>query len=222
MKKICLLLLVILGINCSSAQAFDFSDLRHLLAPQQKQVKKEKPEPETPDDSISPSKQAILYYNENNISGAFNTLTAIKDNARTAQDWLLLGNILQDQDKISDADFMYQRAILTDPKNYKAYYNLGNIYLAQEKPYLAIVNYKKAIKANYEFPYAYYNMGCAYLKIGNLKKAKLYFLKAIEMKNTVPDFHYNLAYTYKMLNKTKQAKQYLNNYNKLIENSAQE
>jgi tetratricopeptide (TPR) repeat protein len=49
---------------------------------------------------------------------------------------LLIGNILQDQDKIADAAFMYQRAIAVDPKFYKAYYNLGNIYLEDEKPYV--------------------------------------------------------------------------------------
>lgn len=168
------------------------------------------------DDSLTPSEQATIFYNENNIKNSFDTLLMIKDADRTAQDWLLLGNILQDQGKMSDAIFMYQRAITLDSKFYKAYYNLGNMYLEDDKPYLAIENYRKANKSNSEFPYAYYNLGCAYLKIGNLKKARIAFLKAIEIKNTEADFHYNLAYTYKMMNKPKFGKQYLDNYNKLM------
>lgn len=177
------------------------------------------PVKQTYDDALTPSEQAVLFYNENNLKSAFEILLTIKEADRTAQDWLLLGNILQDQNKISDAVFMYQRATIVDPKFYKPYYNLGNIYLEDEKPFMAIENYRKANKINNNFPYAYYNLGCAYLKAGNLKKAKIAFLKAIELKNTEPNFHYNLAYTYKRLNNPKLAKQYLGFYDKLMENN---
>lgn len=171
------------------------------------------------DDEFTKHEQAILLYNENNLKASFDVLLSIKEAERTAHDWLLLGNILQEQSKLPDAIFMYQRAILVDPAFYKAYYNLGNMYLEDEKQYLAIENYRKANKANPEFAYAYYNLGCAYLKTGDLKRAKIAFLKAVELKNTVPEFHYNLAYTYKKLNKQKLAQQYLDNYNKLMESN---
>lgn len=220
MKKIVLLLFItLLSANCSFASGFNFNGLnkffkKHTAQEQKVNVKSANPAKE---DDLSPSEQATLYYNENNIKKSFDTLVAIKEQDRTVQDLLLLGNILQDQDKTSDAVFMYQRAILLDPKCYKPYYNLGNIYLEEEKPQMAIANYRKANKANNKFPYAYYNLGCAYLKIGELKKAKIVFLKAIELKNTEPSFHYNLAYTYKMLKNPKLAKQYLGFYNKLME-----
>ncbi len=219
MKKIVLLLIIIIfSTNCVSAKGFGSNFFKNLM---NKPTAQERLEPvkQTYYDALSPSEQAILLYNENNSKNAFETLLKIKEADRTAQDWILLGNLLQDQDKISDAVFMYKRAISINPKFYKAYYNLGNIYLEEEKPYLAIENYRKANKLNPEFPYAYYNLGCAYLKSGNLKKAKIAFLKSIEIKNTEPDFHYNLAYTYKMLKKTKLAKKYLGFYNKLIENN---
>lgn len=171
----------------------------------------------TPDDGYTLSQQATLLYNENDSKKAMETLLTIPETKRTADDWLLLGNMLQDQNRNSDAIFMYQRAILLNPKFYKAYYNLGNIYLSEEKPFLAIENYKKANRANSEFSYSYYNLGCAYIQAGDLKRAKIVFLKAIEIKNTEPDFHYNLAYVYKKLNKPKLSKQYLGFYNKLME-----
>lgn len=161
--------------------------------------------------------QANIFYAENDIKSAFNLFLSIPDNERSAQNWLLLGNILQDQGKIDEAVFMYNKAIEVDNKFYKAYYNLGNIYLQDGRPNMAIEQYKKVIKLNPEYPYAHYNLGCAYIKLGKYSKAKFELLTATDLKNTVPDFHYNLAYVYKQLNKEKLAKQYLDYYNKLIQ-----
>lgn len=218
MKKIVLLLtFIILSVNCANAQPSSANKFKDYF---NKTVlhKKGSQEPAADVDMLTKSQQAVLYYNENNLKGALEVLLSISENDRTAQDWLLLGNILQDQGKNTDAVFMYQRAITVNPKFYKPYYNLANIYLEEEKPFMAIEAYRKANKANPDFAYGYYNLGCAYLKVGNLNKAKIAFLKAVELKNSEPDFHYNLAYTYKKLNKPKLAKQYLENYNKLINN----
>ncbi|MDR1167648.1 MAG: tetratricopeptide repeat protein [Heliobacteriaceae bacterium] len=162
--------------------------------------------------------QINALYAQNNIDKALDLLISVPEEKRTPQDYLLLGNILQDKGKNGEAIFMYNRAILADKKYYKAYYNLGVIYLQEEKPNLAISQFKQVIKLNPEFAYAHFNLGCAYIKTGELKKAKNEFLRAIELKNTVPDFHYNLAYAYKKLNKEKSAKLYLGYYNKLMEN----
>lgn len=217
MKKITLLLIISLfTFNCANAKTSSSVKLKNMFHKKETVQK-----PVETNAEMTKSEQAVALYSSNNIKGAFDILLSIKESDRTAQDWLLLGNILQDQEKLADATFMYQRAMSVDGKYYKPYYNLGNIYLEEDKPNLAIENYRKANKLNNQFPYAYYNLGCAYLKIGKLKEAKIAFLKAIELKNTVPDFHYNLAYTYKKLNKPKLSKQYLNNYNKLIESQAQ-
>lgn len=219
MKKIILLVAIILiSNNCANAQSFNFDSAKKFFT---KSAVKEQNASEqlSANDTLTKNEQAVLFYNENNIKSSLETLLTIKEAERTPENWVLLGNILQDQGRTSDAIFMYQRASAINPKFYKPYYNLGNIYLEEEKPYLAIENFRKANKANNQFSYAYYNLGCAYLKIGNLKKAKIAFLKAIELKNTEPDFHYNLAYTYKMLNNPKLSKQYLGFYNKLIENN---
>jgi|UniRef100_UPI0040295D92 tetratricopeptide (TPR) repeat protein len=163
------------------------------------------------------SNQANIFYAENDIKSAFNLFLSIPENERSAQNWLLLGNILQDQGKIDEATFMYNKAIELDNKYYKAYYNLGNIYLQDGRPNMAIEQYKKVIKLKPEYPYAHYNLGCAYIKLGKYGKAKFELLTAIDLKNTVPDFHYNLAYVYKQLNKEKSAKTYIEYYNKLIQ-----
>lgn len=162
------------------------------------------------------SKQAVAFYSDNNYNKTMDLILQIDENERTAQDWLILGNLLDEKGEKDNAIFMYQKAINTDKKYYKAYYNLANIYLADERYNMAIDNYKKALLYNRENPYICYNLGCAYLKQGNIKKAKTNFIKAVTLKNDVPEFHYNLAYVYKNLNKTKLANTYLDNYNKLM------
>ena len=158
-----------------------------------------------------------ILYAENNLKEAFNLLLTIPEEERTATNWLLMGNIMQDEKRIDDAIFMYNSAISADEKSFKAHYNLGNIYFEQGQTDKAIEEFKKTVKYNPAFAYGYYNLGCAYLKAGKYKAAKWEFLRAIDLNNQIADFHYNLAYTYKQLKNEKQAKVYLGYYNKIIE-----
>ena len=224
MKKIFLLLLILtISSPCAFSQEKKQLDFKQIFnkKPAQEQRNIANPlmqEPAT--DDMTAAQEANLFYSSNELKKAFDILLTIPETQRTPQEWLLLGNILQDQDKTSDAIFMYQRAIMIDAKYYKAYYNLANIYLEDEKPFLAIENYRKANKSKNDFPYAYYNLGCAYIQAGELKNAKIAFLKAIELNKNDPDFYYNLAFTYKKLNKPQLAKQYLDIYNKAIDSMA--
>lgn len=168
------------------------------------------------------SEQAKLLYADNSIEESFNLLLSIPEEERTAENWLLLGNLLQDKGRDDDALFMYSQAVLKDDKFYKAHYNLGNFYLNSDKPNMAIDEYKKVLKLKNDYAYAYYNLGCAYLKLGQYRKAKNAFLDAVYFKNTEPDFYYNLAYVYKKMNKEKDAKAYLEIYNKIMETQIDE
>ena len=161
------------------------------------------------------SKQATAFYSDNNYNKSMDLLLQINETERTAQDWLLIGNILEDKGEAENAKFMYHKATVVDPKYYKAYYNLGNYYFKHNKYNMAIKNYKKAVSIKNDNPYLYYNLSCAYIKTGDLKKAKTALDNALTYKNDIPEVHYNLAYIYKKLNKQKLAETYLNNYNKL-------
>ena len=163
------------------------------------------------------SQQARVLYAQNNIDETLKLLKTKSEEELTAEDYLILGNIYQDQDNLNAAIMMYQKAIDKEPKAYKAHYNLGTIYLEQEQPNLALIELKKAVKYNDKFAYGYYNMGCAYLKLKKYGTAKYNFFRAIDNKADEPSFYYNLAYAYKMLNNEKNANTYLDIYNKLIE-----
>ena len=169
-------------------------------------------------DNSELSKQATAFYSDNNQVKTMDLILQINEKKRTAQDWLLLGNVMADSMKMEDAVYMYKKAIEKDKKCYRAYYNLGNYYFDHGRFSEALENYSKAYKLSPENPYICYNLGCAALKLGDLNKAKLYFYKAVMFDSNVPEFHYNLAYVYKKLNKEKLAQPYLDNYNKLMEN----
>ena len=161
------------------------------------------------------SKQATAFYSDNNYQKTMDLILQIAEDERSAQDWLLLGNVLEDKGENENAVFMYQKAIVVDKKYYKAYFNLANYYAENNQFNMAITNYKKASSLNKENPYVFYNLACVYIKMGDLKKAKTNLNKAIMLKSDVAEFHYNLAYVYKQLGKDKLAKTYLENYNKL-------
>lgn len=201
MKKL-ILLLILLVMFCSVES---FAEL-----PWQKQQ-------EQTVEVDATSEQAKILYAQNEIDEALKLLKSKGEEYRTAEDWLIIGNILQDKDRIDEAVYMFKKSIEKDPKYYKAHYNLGYIYLIQDKPNMALEEFKKAVKYKDNFAYGYYNMGCAYLKLKQYGSAKYNFFRAVDLKNDEPMFYYNLAYTYKQMGKEKQAKTYLDLYNKLME-----
>lgn len=162
------------------------------------------------------SQQATAFYSDNNFHKTMELLLQIDEKERSAQDWLLLGNLLEEKGEKQNAIFMYQKSINTDEKYYKAYYNLANLYLADDKYNMAVENYQKALKLKKDNPYIYYNLACAYIKLAEIKKAKSQLIKAVTLNSNIAEIHYNLAYVYKCLNKPKVAQEYLNNYNKLM------
>lgn len=201
MKRFIIILLLLTGVFCNSVSA--------ATIPWKKEVQEKAVDPVT--------EQAKVLYAQNSIDAALDILQAKLVDDRSAEDWLLMGNILQDKDKINEAVFMFNQAILKDPKYYKAHYNLGYIYLIQEKPNMALAEFKKAVKYKDDFSYGYYNMGCAYLKLKDYRNARYNFFRAMDLNAADPDIYYNLAYSFKMLNKEKQAQTYLDIYNKMME-----
>lgn len=174
------------------------------------------PAPPSEDAKQEMREQIKLYYNTNSIEQCIEAINKVPDQDRTAQEWVLMANIAQDRQKPLDAVFFLQRAIIKDPKYYKAYYNLGNIYFGNGNTNLAMENYRKVIKLKSDFAYGYYNLGCCYLKKGNYRLARYYFANAIKYNSEEPSFYYNIAYTYKMLKNTKRANDALGLYEELM------
>ena len=143
---------------------------------------------------------------------------SIPEQERSAEDWLLIGNIMQDKQNIEQAIYMFNKSAQKDPKFYKAHYNLGYIYLSKNQPNMALEEFKKAVKYKQDFSYGYYNIGCAYLKLKKYSTARYNFFKSLNLRANEPDVYYNISYTYKMQGNEKQAKVYLDLYNQMTEN----
>lgn len=148
-------------------------------------------------------------YNLGKYDEAYKIITQIDEKNYDSETLLLIGNIYDTQNDVKSAINYYQKAILTDGKNYKAYYNLALLYSRLKKYDLAVENYKQALKIKKDFSYGYYNLGCAYLELGDYKKAKNSFIKATIYNPNERKYFYNLAYTYKKLNKEKIAQKIL-------------
>ena len=211
MKKLILLILTIFTLN---TQAFSYTmpDIKwdKYFHKKQKAVI-----PETKNQK-SVHDDAVAFYNTNDITNAYELLKSIPNNQKTEVDYLLMANIMQDKDKLSDAAMLLQKALEINPKFYKAYYNLGYIAQSDGKNDSAIKYYKKALRYNRNFAYAYYNIGICYARKQEFRTAKSYFNRAILRKKDEPDFYYNLAYVYKKLNDNKNAAKSLTIYNNLI------
>ncbi len=205
MKKILLALLIVSMTFSSNCYAISLS------------LKKDKPAQEQTQ-SNQKSEQARVLYAQNDIDKALELLEQIPEEERSAQDWLLIGNIMQDKENIEQALYMFNKSAQKAPKFYKPHYNMGYIYLNKNQPNMALDEFKLAVKYKNDFSYGYYNIGCAYLKLKKYSQARYNFFRALNLRANEPDVYYNIAYTYKMQNKDKQAQQYLDLYNKIMEN----
>ena len=164
------------------------------------------------------SELAVAYYSDNNIDNSLECLLKINDKDKKALDYLLIGNIYEEKKDVAKAIENWKKALIVNPKYYKAYYNLGHIYTEQKDYIKAFYYYNNALKYERENPYINYNLGFVYLKLGEIKKAHSEFINAVKKQDSVPEFLYNLAYTYKKLGNKKQAELCITNYNKLMEN----
>ena len=55
------------------------------------------------------SEQAKILYAQNEIDEALKLLKSKGEEYRTAEDWLIIGNILQDKDRIDEAVYMFKK-----------------------------------------------------------------------------------------------------------------
>lgn len=154
--------------------------------------------------------EIFALYSTNNKDAALEIIKEIPKSKKTDEIYIIEANILEDIDKKSRAIENLNKAIETNPKSYKAYYNIGCILLDKKAYELAIINFKNSIKYNKNFPWGHYNLACCYIEQGEYKKAKKHLIKAITLDGTEKDFYINLALCYKKLDNTKAAEKILN------------
>ena len=111
----------------------------------------------------------------------------------------ILGAVLSEQNKFTDAVENYKKAIKINSNYFKAYNNLGACFYKFGKISDAIQNYKKAIEIEPNLAGAHNNLGVAFKELGEQEKSKAYYQKAIEIEPNHADAHNNLGVVFKEL-----------------------
>lgn len=159
--------------------------------------------------------KAYALYATKNYNEAQKLLDSLSTNKKTAETFLLLSNIADENKNTNLAVQNLNKALDIDYTYYKAYYNLGCIFAKKKSYHLAINNFELAIKYNKEFASAYYNLATCQIKQKNYDAAKKNLIKALELAPDNKDCYFNLALCYNELNKPKLAKKLLESYDKI-------
>ncbi len=123
-----------------------------------------------------------------------------------------LGFIHTNQNNFSQAYADFQKAIMLNPKNDKAYSNLGFVQIQEKKYTDAKINFEKALQQNPKQDMALNNLSFIYSRDENYAKALELINKALEQKPVDPLYQNNKGYILLMQNELEEGK-------KLIENS---
>ena len=118
--------------------------------------------------------------------------------------WTVLGAVLQQNGKNSEAFEANQTAVMLSPKDAVARSNLGNTLKELGRWKESEANYKQAINLQPDFPQAHYNLGVMLSELGRWKDAEKSFKETIALQPSFPQAHYNLGNTLKELGKTKE------------------
>ncbi|MEZ7892654.1 MAG: tetratricopeptide repeat protein [Candidatus Wallbacteria bacterium] len=83
--------------------------------------------------------------------------------------------------KLDDAQEIFNLALDIDEKNYLVYFYLGNVYVDKAKFDIALYYYKKSIEINPKFNHSYNYLGLAYSYLSKTSKSVECWEKALEL-----------------------------------------
>ena len=98
----------------------------------------------------------------------------------TTEHYVRIGQLYRAQDKFSQAEDSFKKAIELNPKNDPAFVELGQLYLRQGKLSRAEAAFEKAIEINPENKNAHLKLGRLYRNRGEFQQAEDSFKKVIE------------------------------------------
>ena len=119
--------------------------------------------------------------------------------------WKVLGAILGQTSRISEAVNANQKSVELAPQDSKAHYNLGITLQKLGRLAEAEVSYTKAIALNPGYGQAQYNLGITLTELGRLAEAEASYRQAIAVKPDHAEAHYNLGNTLNELGRLDEA-----------------
>lgn len=119
--------------------------------------------------------------------------------------WKVLGVILKNTGRASEALIANQKTIVIDPQDVEAYNNMGNTLQELGRLEEAEPIYKQAIALKLEFPEAHNNLGNTLKDLGRLEEAEASYNQAIALKPAYAEAHNNLGVALKELGRLEEA-----------------
>lgn len=113
---------------------------------------------------------------------------------RSAEGWLLLGEVMMVQADSAAIVSTYQSAIHACPESAELHFKLGCVMQDSGQVDQALASYVKAAELKAGFAMTLNNIGCLLLFRGETKQAEHYFRQAVESDNSIGNAHYNLSY----------------------------
>lgn len=134
----------------------------------------------------------------------------IKKDPKWLDPSLLLGQIMQEQDRLKEAASIYLEALNYHPENYDLYYNLGMVYTRLNDFQSAKEYYQKAAQINSLAYNAKYVLGQIDLIFNELDEAENYFTECLQYEEVEDDAYFYLAYIAMLRGDEQKAIQLLN------------
>ena len=147
-------------------------------------------------------KKGINFLNKVNFNKAENFFRIIlKSQPQHFEAYYFLGIILNELNKLDEAEANYQNAIKFKPDFAEAYYNLAVTLVKSKKLEEGIKNYQNAIKFKPDFAIAHNNLGNVLNKLERLNEAEVSYQNAIKFKPDFAEAYYNLGNVYRDIGK---------------------
>ena len=139
-------------------------------------------------------KKGINFLNKVNFKKAENCFRIIlKSQPQHFEAYYFLGVILNELNKLDEAEANYQNAIKFKPDFAEAYYNLAVTLVKSKKLEEGIKSYQNAIKFKPDFAEAYYNLAVTLVKSKKLEEGIKSYQNAIKFKSDFAIAHNNLG-----------------------------
>ena len=119
--------------------------------------------------------------------------------------WKVLGAVLKQTGRISEALVANQKSLKLAPLDAGAQYNLGNTLKELGRLEEAEASYRQAIALKSDFAEAHYSLGTTMQELYILEEAEASYRQAIAMKPDFADAHNNLGNTLKELGRLEEA-----------------
>lgn len=119
--------------------------------------------------------------------------------------WKVLGAVLGQTGRNSEAVKANQTAVTLSPQDAQAHNNLGITLQELSRFEEAATSYAKAISLKPDYAEAYYNLGIALQTLGRLEEAELSYTKAISLQANSAEAYSNLGVTLQKLGRLEEA-----------------